>query len=92
MMYHVYDTERRNCWRVIMDLDHAKGVELADTIDADERFSFLFYRERTDIGIFVISVGLSAHSSLEGEDNGYIKEELMKICHSVLGILSYRCN
>lgn len=84
MEYVINDTERRGCWRIIMDLDHAKGVALSDAIDADSRFSFLFYRERPDIDAFVIGVELSMHSELDGEDNALIKRELNKICQAVL--------
>ena len=85
MTWKIYDTEQRERWRVIMDLDHEKGVALSDAIEKDERFTFLFYRERRDIDAFVIAVGLSRGSVLEGDSNSFIKEELGDICARVLG-------
>lgn len=85
MLYKIYDTERAGYWRVVMDLDHAKGVALADAIDSDGRFSFLFYRERADIDAFVIGVGLVAHSVPAVESNAAAKDALAGICRSVLG-------
>ena len=85
MTWRIYDTEQRETWRVIMDLEHEKGVALSDAIEEDERFTFLFYRERRDIDAFVVAVGLSRGSVLEGDSNAFIKEELGDICARVLG-------
>ena len=85
MTWRIYDTEQRETWRVIMDLDHEKCVALSDAIEKDERFTFLFYRERLDIDEIVIAVGLSRGSVLEGDSNAFIKKELGDICVRVLG-------
>ena len=85
MTWKIYDTEQREKWRVIMDLEHEKGVALSDAIEKDERFTFLYYRERPDIDAFVIAVGLWRWSMLEGDSNAFIKEELGDICARVLG-------
>lgn len=84
MIWKIYDTERAGYWRIILDLNHDLGVRLSDAIDADERFSFLFYRERQDIDAFVIGVALSHNSVLRGENNGLIKAELQQICNTIL--------
>ena len=71
-----------------MDFDHTKGVALADAIDADDRFSFLFYAERRDIDAFVIGVGLSENYKSEVDRNEHNKFLLRRICYSVLGVFA----
>ena len=84
MEYKICDTEEKHWYRIIMDYDHKKAVELSDAINADPRFSFYAYYSRKDIGLHVIAVHIPANSTLHHECNEHIKDELLTICDSIL--------
>lgn len=83
--YHIYDTEKKHWYRIIMDYNHAKAVKLSDKISADPNFTFYAYYSRKDIGLHVIAVCVASSSPLKQETNERIKEKLLTICASVLG-------